>query len=171
MLAKLVAPFAMPRSSNPSRRAGIPRPCCGAASSPICLIRIFRFSDPDDPGVTHVFRKEEGQIRFETRVQSEVRRAVIQYAFGSRDHYTSLVGPDDRGTPYILRLSHYQSDRESGWVRTTGHSADAGGGHDFLGKPLDILDGIHKCLFCHSTNPIAILEKSGPELGRPRDRL
>ncbi len=120
-------------------------------------------TDPDDPTVTHIFSREPGQIRFETIAQREVRRAIIQYAFGSPDHYTSLVGPDDSGTPYILRLSHYQSGSDSGWVRTTGHSADASGGRDFLGKPLDVLDGLHKCLFCHSTNPSAILAKTGPE--------
>jgi tetratricopeptide (TPR) repeat protein len=123
-------------------------------------------TDPDDPTVSHIFRREEGQIRFETRAQREVLRAIVQYAFGSPLHYTSLVGPDDAGTPYILRLSHYQSGGESGWVRTTGHSADADGGRDFLGKPLDVLDGIHKCLFCHSTNPNAILDRTGP----PADR-
>ena len=79
------------------------------------------------------------------------------------DHYTSLVGTDEHGTPHILRLSHYQSGRDSGWVRTTGHSADASGGRDFLGKPLDALDGIHRCLFCHSTNPTAVIRQSGPE--------
>ena len=69
-------------------------------------------------------------------------RAVVRYAFGSRDHYTSLVGIDDGGTAHILRLSHFQSGRDSGWVRTTGHSADAAGGHDILGKPLDSIDGV-----------------------------
>ena len=120
-------------------------------------------ADPDDPAVTHVFREERGQMRFETHAQEKVFQAVVQYAFGSPDHYTSLVGRDEGGTPHILRLSHYQADRDSGWVRTTGHSADAGGGRDILGKPLDVVDGIHKCLFCHSTNPRAVLDTSGPE--------
>ena len=119
--------------------------------------------DPDDPTVTHVFRKEQGQIRFETHTPSAVLRAIVQYAFGSRDHYTSLVGPDDAGRPHILRLSHFQTDHDSGWVRTTGHSADAEGGQDILGKPLDVVDGIHRCLFCHSTNPGSVLGASGAE--------
>ena len=122
-------------------------------------------TDPGNPGVTHTFIREQGQVGVETRVQNEVRRAVIQYAFGSRDHYTSLVGADSQGTPYIFRLSHYQSGGDSGWVRTTGHSADPGEGRDFLGKPLDVLDGIHRCLFCHATNPVAVLKQSGPESG------
>ncbi len=119
-------------------------------------------ADPDDPTVTHVFRKEQGQIRFETHTPSAVLKAIVQYAFGSRDHYTSLVGSDDAGRPHILRLSHFQTDRDSGWVRTTGHSADAEGGQDILGKPLDVVDGIHRCLFCHSTNPGSILGAPRP---------
>jgi tetratricopeptide (TPR) repeat protein len=119
--------------------------------------------DPDDPNVSHVFRREGGRIRYETHTQGEVLKAVVEYAFGSRDHYVSLVGSDLHGTPHILRLSHYHSGHESGWIRTTGHSADASGGRDLLGKRLDPIDGIHRCLFCHSTNPTAVLSRSGPK--------
>jgi tetratricopeptide (TPR) repeat protein len=142
-------------------------------------------TDPDDPAIRHAFRLQGDQVQVETRVvgkvrygfsaqgellhghdfeirdQDKVRHAVVAYAFGSPDHYVSLVGSDDRGQPYIFRLSHYQAARDSGWVRTTGHSPDAAG-QDFLGKPLDPLDGIHKCLFCHTTDPRAVLEQSGP---------
>jgi tetratricopeptide (TPR) repeat protein len=120
-------------------------------------------ADPDDSKVTHVFRREDGRIWFETHTKDDVKKAVVEYAFGSRDHYASLVGTDEHGAPHILRLSYHQSGRESGWARTTGHSADAGGGRDLLGKPLDPIDGTHRCLFCHSTNPTAVLSKSGPE--------
>jgi tetratricopeptide (TPR) repeat protein len=119
--------------------------------------------DPDDPTVSHVFRREGGRIRIETHTNDAVKKAVVEYAVGSRDHYASLVGVDEYGTPHILRLSRYQSGRDSGWLRTTGHSADAGGGRDLLGKPLDPIGGIHRCLFCHSTNPTAVLSRSGPE--------
>ena len=50
----------------------------------------------------------------------------------------------------IFRLSHYQTGNDSGWVRTTGHSADPRGDQNFLGKAIDIRDGIYKCLFCHT---------------------
>jgi tetratricopeptide (TPR) repeat protein len=119
-------------------------------------------SDPDDPAVTHTFRREGDKIHFKTGIKDEVLHAVADYAFGSPDRYFSLVGNDDQGHPYIFRLSHYQTAHDSGWVRTTGHSADAGGGHHFLGKPIDLLDGIHKCLFCHTTDPKAVLDRSGP---------
>jgi tetratricopeptide (TPR) repeat protein len=158
-------------------------------------------ADPDDPSVSHVFRVEDGTVRFETHTKdkslfptsgpgasggrqppvsspngqgadaprsptgtdSRVLRAVVDYAFGSADRYVSLVGRDDGGRPYVLRLSHYQTGQDAGWVRTTGHTADAEKGQDILGKPLDVLDGVQKCLFCHTTNPRAVLDGSGPE--------
>jgi tetratricopeptide (TPR) repeat protein len=118
--------------------------------------------DPDHPAVTHAFRREQDRVHVETRVKDQVLHAVVAYAFGSPEHYVSLVGSDDRGQPYIFRLSHYKAGRDSGWGRTTGHSPDAEAGSDFLGKPIDPLDGIHKCLFCHTTDPKAVLDQSGP---------
>jgi tetratricopeptide (TPR) repeat protein len=119
--------------------------------------------DPDDPTVIHQFRREGQQACFQTTAGDEVFRAVVDYAFGSLDHYLSLVGHDESGRPRILRLSRFHTPRESGWVRTTGHSAGAGEGEDLLGKPLETEYGLFKCLFCHSTNPRAVLDRSGPE--------
>ncbi|HKI16235.1 MAG TPA: hypothetical protein VKA15_00060, partial [Isosphaeraceae bacterium] len=118
--------------------------------------------DPDLPNVSHAFRREKQQVRFETRQNDRVQSAIVAYAFGSLDRYFSLVGPDDSGHPYILRLSHYDTGRDAGWLRTTGHTADASGGNDFLGKALDAVDGIQKCLFCHATDPKAVIDHSGP---------
>jgi tetratricopeptide (TPR) repeat protein len=120
-------------------------------------------TDPDDPKVRHAFRRQDGRVRFETRVKDEVLGAVVEYAFGSPDRYVSLVGRDDGGRGYVLRLSRYQSGRDAGWVRTTGHTAEAESGQNFLGKPLDAPDGIQKCLFCHATNFRAVLDANGPE--------
>ena len=120
--------------------------------------------DPTDPRVTHVYKKDEGKVRVETRVEDKILRAVVDYAFGSPDRYVSLVGHDEQGHSHILRLSHYRNGpHDAGWVRTTGHTADAEGGRDFLGKPMDEADGVLKCLFCHSTNPQSILSGTGPE--------
>ncbi len=120
-------------------------------------------ADPDEPSVSHAFRREDGRIRFETHIKDKVLGAVVDYAFGSPDRYVSLVGRDDGGRGYVLRLSRYQSGRDSGWVRTTGHTAEAESGQNFLGKPLDALDGVQKCLFCHTTNFRAVLDGTGPE--------
>ena len=121
-----------------------------------------RVPDPDDPTVTHQFRREGEQVHLETRSRDQVLRAVVDYAFGSPRRYFSLVGRDDHGSPYIFRISHYQSGDDSGWVRTTGHSADPRGAQNFLGKAIEVSDGIYKCLFCHTTNPRSVLDRSGP---------
>jgi tetratricopeptide (TPR) repeat protein len=121
-------------------------------------------ADPADGAVTHRFLRSEGRVRVETEVEHKIERAIVDYAFGSPDRYTSLVGRDEQGRSLILRLSHYRSGpSESGWVRTTGHTPLAEGGRDFLGKALDPADGVLKCLFCHSTNPQAVLAGGGPE--------
>ena len=120
--------------------------------------------DPSDPTVTHRFQESDGQVTVETKAADKVFRAIVDYAFGSPDRYVSLVGHDANGRSHILRLSRYQNGPgESGWVRTTGHTMDADSGRDFLGKPIDPADGVLKCLFCHSTNPHAVLANSGPE--------
>jgi tetratricopeptide (TPR) repeat protein len=119
-------------------------------------------SDTDDPSVVHRFRREGDAIRFESEEGGAIRSAVVAYAFGSPDHYVSLVGPSDQGREYILRLSRYATATDSGWVRTTGHSADGPGGRDDLGKPLDGPDALYNCLFCHATTPRAVLDGTGP---------
>jgi tetratricopeptide (TPR) repeat protein len=121
--------------------------------------------DPDQTNVTHAFHREGGRIQFQTTAGSSVLRAVVDYAFGSPDHYFSLVGHDELGRPRILRLSRYCNRHEAGWARTTGHTADAAEGSDLLGKPLAAAAGLYKCLFCHSTNPRAVLDDTGPESG------
>jgi tetratricopeptide (TPR) repeat protein len=118
--------------------------------------------DPDDPTVTHRFRLEGDKVHLETRARDQVWKAVVDYAFGSPRRYFSLVGHNDQGSPYIFRLSHYQSSDDSGWVRTTGHSTDPRGDQNFLGKAIDVRDGIYKCLFCHTTDPRAVLDRAGP---------
>jgi tetratricopeptide (TPR) repeat protein len=120
--------------------------------------------DPENAQVTHRFNLKEGKVRVETEVEGKILKAVVDYAFGSPDRYTSLVGRDDGGRSYILRLSHFNNGAAgSGWVRTTGHTADAGGGRDYQGKLLDAADGVLRCLFCHTTNPLAVLNQAGPE--------
>jgi tetratricopeptide (TPR) repeat protein len=118
--------------------------------------------DPGEPTVTHSFYRHDGQVRFETHARDRSFQAVVAYAFGSLDRYISPVGRDAAGRYFVLRLSHYQTGRGAGWGRTTGHTPDAEGGEDFLGKPLDPSDGIRRCLFCHSTDPNAVILQSGP---------
>jgi tetratricopeptide (TPR) repeat protein len=119
--------------------------------------------DPGDATVTHEIRLDGDVVRFQSRIDSKLHRAIVEYAFGAPDRYTSLVGRDEAGRLLVLRLSRYDTGSDSGWVRTTGHSEGAGGGEHFLGKPLESLDGIERCLFCHATNARAVLAGTGPE--------
>ena len=122
--------------------------------------------DPDHAAVSHRFRSDGSRVDFETETAEGVRRTVLAYAFGSPDHYVSFVGSDEQGQPSIIRLSRYQSGRESGWVRTTGHSALADDPGAFaFGKPLETADGVYKCLFCHATAPNSVLKNVGAEAG------
>ena len=93
-------------------------------------------ADPDDPKVSHVFRREADQIRFETHVKDEVKKAVVEYAFGSRDHYASLVGADDHGSatrfeavPLSIRsrFGLGPDDRALGRRRTRGATSSENG--------------------------------------------
>jgi predicted negative regulator of RcsB-dependent stress response len=65
--------------------------------------------DPDDPGVTHTFRKQNGEIHEETLVGNYVFDAVIEYAFGTVDRYVSTVGRNARGDYRVSRLSYYDT--------------------------------------------------------------
>jgi prepilin-type processing-associated H-X9-DG protein len=119
--------------------------------------------DPADPKVTHTFSRDGRRVRFETRVGDRVFGSLVEFAFGARDRYLSLVGRDGDGNDRTLRLSYHHLPGGSGWDRTTGHAAAVGRDDGYLGKPLDAADGLYRCLFCHATNPRAALEQSGPE--------
>jgi hypothetical protein len=113
--------------------------------------------------VSHTFQRSDDGIRVEARVGDRIFEALARYAFGSPDYYLTLVGPDGKGQPRLLRMSFYDSPKGSGWDISTGlppHPADH---EEFLGKALDARDGLRRCLGCHTTNFRAITDQSGPE--------
>jgi tetratricopeptide (TPR) repeat protein len=119
--------------------------------------------DPGDRRVLHHFERVGDSFRVETRTGSQTLRAIVDYAFGSRDHYTTFVGRDDQHREVMLRISHYDSPRGKGWDISTGlppHPADE---EEFLGKPMLTGDGVRRCLYCHTTNLRAVLTETGPE--------
>jgi Flp pilus assembly protein TadD len=120
-------------------------------------------ADPGDPGVAHRFRREDDSLVVETRAGQKVWRAVVDYAFGSRDHYTTFVGPDDRGRPRMLRMSYYRSPRGTGWDITTGLPPQPADEEEYLGKKMAVGDGTRRCLNCHTTNYYAVIQGVGPE--------
>ena len=119
--------------------------------------------DPGNPQVTHDFKRLDGSLQVETKAGEEVQRAVIDYAFGSRDHFMTFVGRDDQGRSRMLRISHYQSPRGSGWDLSTGLPQRPENPHEYLGTTMLEGDGVRRCLFCHTTNFRAVLDQAGPE--------
>jgi len=119
--------------------------------------------DPGNPQVTHDFKRLDGSLQVETRAGEEIQRAVINYAFGSRDHFMTFVGRDDHGRSRMLRISHYQSPRGSGWDLSTGLPKRPENPHEYLGTTMLEGDGVRRCLFCHTTNFRAVLDQAGPE--------
>src|SRR5262249_41585880 len=119
--------------------------------------------DPGNPQVRHEIKRFGESIQFETRLQDQVWSALVDYAFGARDHLMTFVGRDSQGRPTMIRMSHYQSDTGSGWDLATGLPARPDKESDYLGKPIVEGDGVRRCLFCHTTNFRAILDQAGPE--------
>ncbi len=76
--------------------------------------------DPGDPRVSHSFKRDRDGIRVESRVGDQVFRAVAVYAFGSPDHFVTLVGPDDQGQSRMVRMSYFRSPRGTGWDVSSG---------------------------------------------------
>src|SRR5205823_1286956 len=107
--------------------------------------------DPRDPRVAHVLKRANDQIHFETRVADKVLRAVVDYALGAPDRYTSLVGRDELGRLRVLRLSYHHSTEGSGWDQTKLQAADPRRTEDFLGETFESADHAHECLTCHAT--------------------
>jgi hypothetical protein len=119
--------------------------------------------DPGNPQVTHEFRRRDGLLQVQTRTGEDIQRAVVEYAFGSRDDFMTFVGRDEHGRSRMLRISHYQSPRGSGWDLSTGLPRRPEDPHEYLGTMLVEGDGVRRCLFCHTTNFRAVLDRAGPE--------
>jgi hypothetical protein len=99
----------------------------------------------------------------ETRVQGRVLRAVVAYALGSSDRYISLVGSDDQARLRTLRLSYHRGTGGSGWDLSKAQAEHPARVEDFLGEPFGSDAEAHACLICHTTNPRAFRDQTGPE--------
>ena len=118
--------------------------------------------DPVDPQVTHEFYREGESVRTQVRAGGRVFRAVVDYAFGSRDHFTTFVGRDDRNRSIMLRMSAYESPHGLAWDRATGHAAQPADPEGYLGSTLEEGDGVRRCLSCHTTSFRAVRDRVGP---------
>ncbi len=118
--------------------------------------------DPGDPQVTHEFHREGESVRTEVRAGGRVFRAVVDYAFGSHDHFTTFVGRDDRNRSIMLRMSAYESPRGLAWDRATALPARPADPEGYLGNTLEEGDGVRRCLSCHTTSFRAVQDRVGP---------
>jgi tetratricopeptide (TPR) repeat protein len=121
-------------------------------------------ADPDDPQVRHALKWSDERLRLETSVRGQVFRAVVDFALGSSDRYTSLVGRDDRGRLRTLRLSYHRVARGFGWDRTKHQKPAPERAEDFLGEPFESVQSAYECLICHTTSPRAAWQQAGPAL-------
>ncbi len=77
----------------------------------------------------------------------------MDYAFGTTERYVTMIGRDEAGEYRALRLSHYQSGEGSGWGRTSGDAGSPDLHERIRGRPVDVRDGVVRCLVCHATRP------------------
>ena len=119
-------------------------------------------SDPGQPDVSHMLSGPaatgcDKRPRSKARVSRD-RRVRIR----SGDRGLTLVGREDNGQARELRLSHYHSEAGSFWDVTSGHLV-----HPPRSRPKTWAkpDGRRgpPLLFCHVTNPRAVLEELRPE--------
>jgi hypothetical protein len=107
--------------------------------------------DPDDPKVTHDFKRENDRIKVETHSGEKVYRLIVEYAFGTKDQYVTMIGRDDEKTYRALRLSSYHTPDGVRWGRTAGDVPDSNSSENARGEPIKVRDGVVRCLYCHVT--------------------
>jgi tetratricopeptide (TPR) repeat protein len=108
-------------------------------------------ADPDDPKVTHTFRRDQGRIEVKTQTADHVLTTVVEYAFGVSGHYVTMIGRDEERQFRALRLSSFPTAAGTSWGRTSGDVPDTGGAKEVRGAPIHVRDGVVRCLYCHVT--------------------
>lgn len=121
-----------------------------------------RVPDPASPqSIGHRLRRDGDRVGWETRVDTDVARALILFALGSGDRGVTPVGRDGKGRLREMRLSRY-SDID-GWGITTGHPTPPRPhtAVQLLGRVLNA-DEVRQCLGCHTTDARAARERIAP---------
>jgi tetratricopeptide (TPR) repeat protein len=108
-------------------------------------------ADPDDPTTTHFCVREKDRIVEETRTADKVFRIVVNYAFGVRDRYVTMVGRDDAGTYRAVRMSYYRNAEGTGWTPTFGNEPSIELAERVRGETIDVRDNVVRCVYCHVT--------------------
>jgi hypothetical protein len=109
---------------------------------------------PDDPKVSLSFLRDGPRLQVETRTDKEVFRSVVEYAFGTPERYLTMIARGEDGTYRGVRLSYYHTATCSGWCRTAGDVGTSSDPNEIArGRPIDVRDGVVRCLHCHVTRP------------------
>jgi tetratricopeptide (TPR) repeat protein len=108
-------------------------------------------ADPDDPKVMHAIERKGDRIEASSRIDGRVSRMVVEYAFGTPEHYVTMIARDEAKTYRSLRVSYYRTAKESGWGATSGDVGHSDSVEDRLGQRIAVRDGVVRCLHCHVT--------------------
>ncbi|MGO9465613.1 MAG: tetratricopeptide repeat protein [Isosphaeraceae bacterium] len=108
-------------------------------------------ADPDDANVTHAFVHEQDRVVEETRTPDRVFKIVVDYAFGVRGRYVTMVGRDSEETYRAARMSHFHSAEGTGWTPTFGNEPAIELAERIRGESVDVRDGVVRCVYCHVT--------------------
>jgi tetratricopeptide (TPR) repeat protein len=109
-------------------------------------------ADPDNPEVIHTFKRDRERIRVETRAGDRVYQTVVEYAFGVREGYVTMIGRDEEKKYRALRLSSYHTAKGIEWGPTSGDVPDSDATENIRGEPIPARDGVVRCVYCHVTN-------------------
>lgn len=125
-------------------------------------------ADPDLPKATHTITESKGVLTAETKVGDKVFHVVVDYAFGLRNRYVTMIGKGDDAKYRALRLSYYHTKEGTGWGRTAGDVGDDDPIETVRGAAIDVRDGVVRCLYCHTTDSREFRDpppstKRGPE--------
>ncbi len=107
--------------------------------------------DPDDSKVTHAIERKGDAIESSSRIGDQVRRMVVEYAFGTPQHYLTMIARDDERNYRALRVSYFHTPAGSGWGATAGDVGHSDTVDDLRGQKIDVRDGVVRCLYCHVT--------------------
>jgi hypothetical protein len=100
-------------------------------------------------GITHTLKRQSnGAIELESRDESRVFRAIVDYAVGSGRHGMTMLASGDDGIERELRISYFGLDAT--WGQTKGIEFAPQHAGDLAGVALGQKQ-VNQCLSCHTT--------------------
>jgi tetratricopeptide (TPR) repeat protein len=109
------------------------------------------FAEPSDPKVILTCARVGDRIRATTHSGDHVFNTIVEYAFGVRDRYITMIGRDDEKKYRALAISSYHTAEGMAWDLTSDDVANSDSVEKLRGDPIGVQDGVVRCLFCHVT--------------------